>query len=180
VLGLFRRAAAVEAQLDAVAKAVDSALRSHLDEEDFVTAVFVEFTEGQVSVVNCGHYPPLRISGRGVETLAAAEPSPPLGLDPEFAIRSYSLDTDERLLVYTDGLIEARDPYGAFFDLEAPAALSLTQGTLDAALDTLVRRLLAHVGGRLNDDMALVLAQPVSADPGWRGRLSDPVPAEFG
>lgn len=160
VLGLFREAAAVHSDLAEVAKAVDTAAAGYLDEEDFVTAVFVEFDPGgELSVLNCGHHPPLRIGPLGVETLTGGDASLPLGLGPEFVAGSHTLAPGERLLVYTDGLIEARDRSGMFFDLALLPAQFLAKATLEATLDALVKRLLAHVGGHLSDDMALVLAQ---------------------
>lgn len=162
VLGSFREAAATEATLVAVAKAVDNATFAYLDEEGFVTAIFVEFSpDGRVLVVNCGHHPPLRITSTTVETLVPTDPTPPLGLEPQFVTDTYTLGADERLLVYTDGLVEARDPDGLFFDLDRLPAQFLSVRSLDATLDALVKRLLAHIGGRLNDDLALVLAQPI-------------------
>jgi serine phosphatase RsbU (regulator of sigma subunit) len=160
VLGLFRKSAAVEQPLDAVAKAVDDALASHLEDEDFVTAVFLEFTAGEVAVVNCGHYAPLRITPTGMEALHPTEPTVPLGLGPRFVVESYPLPDGDRLLVYTDGLVEARGRDGSFFDLDRLPAVFFRHGDLETTLDALVQRLLAHAGGRLNDDLALVLAQP--------------------
>jgi sigma-B regulation protein RsbU (phosphoserine phosphatase) len=160
VLGLFRRAATAETDLDGVAKAVDSALGAYLEDEDFVTAVFVDFTAEGVSIVNCGHHPPLRLGSRGGTELDSSERSLPLGLGPNFTIDTYPLDRGDRILVYTDGLIEARNPAGAFFGLDQLPSQFLMSAPLEDTLDAVVKRLLAHVGGHLNDDMALVLAQP--------------------
>jgi len=169
VLGLFREAAASANDLDAVAKAVDSGVTGYLDVEDFVTAVFVDFAPGgQVTVVNCGHHPPLRIGAERVEPLPGGEPSPPLGLNPQFQVERHTLAPGERLLLYTDGLVEARNPDGTFFSLDRLPPRFLSARSLDDALDALVERLLAHVGGRLNDDLALVLAQPLT--PGGTSR----------
>ncbi len=167
VLGLFREAAAVEDDLAAIAKAVDSAVTGYLDDEDFVTAVFVEFTaEGKVAMVNCGHHPPLRIGHQQIEALDRADPSPPLGLGPQFIVERHTLRPGDRLLLYTDGLVEARGRDGSFFGIDRLPEGFLTARTLDASLDALVHSLLAHVGGRLNDDLALVLAQPLDPEPG--------------
>jgi phosphoserine phosphatase RsbU/P len=166
VMGFFREAAAVEADLAAVAKAVDSVIANHLADEDFVTAVFVEFTVGQVSVVNCGHHRPLRIGRDRVVALTNSEPSLPLGLGPAFIEETHAFGPGERLLVFTDGLIEARSPDGSFFDLARLPDGFFARASLDATLDALVKRLLAHVGGRLNDDMAVVLVEPIGAEVG--------------
>jgi phosphoserine phosphatase RsbU/P len=166
VMGLFREAAAVESDLAAVAKAVDSAIANHLGEEDFVTAVFAEFAAGWVSVVNCGHHRPLRIGPDQVAVLTAAEPTRPLGLGPDFVTETHPFQPGERLLIFTDGLIEARDDEGAFFDLARLPEHFFTRASLDATLDALVRHLLAHVGGRLDDDLAVVLVEPVGLGAG--------------
>ena len=63
-----------------------------------------------------------------------------------------------RLLFYTDGLVEARGTAGTFFPLEEHAAV-LRDSSLDLSLDRLMERLMRHTGHRLNDDMALVLAE---------------------
>jgi phosphoserine phosphatase RsbU/P len=64
------------------------------------------------------------------------------------------------LLLYTDGLMEARAPDGRQFELDGQVEAVLAASSLGAALEGLVARLLDHAGGRLDDDLALVLAQP--------------------
>jgi serine phosphatase RsbU (regulator of sigma subunit) len=166
VLGFFRESAAIESDLATVAKDVDSAVATYLSDEDFVTAAFVDLSDtGRMSIVNCGHHPPLRLSPTSFEKLTAAEQSPPLGLGPRCVMESHRLRPGERLLLYTDGLVEARNHDSAFFDLDHLPDQLRSASTLDAALDALVDRLVAHVGGRLNDDLALVLAELVEAVP---------------
>jgi len=65
-----------------------------------------------------------------------------------------------RLLLYTDGLVEARTPDGRQFELNGQAGAVLAASSLGAALDRLVTRLPDHAGDRLDDGLALVLAQP--------------------
>jgi serine phosphatase RsbU (regulator of sigma subunit) len=64
------------------------------------------------------------------------------------------------VLLYTDGLVEARAPDGRPFELDGQVRALVAAPSLGAALDGLVARLQAHAGGRLDDDLALVLAQP--------------------
>src|SRR5215472_7600206 len=60
VLSAFRRSAVAAPEMDQVAGQVSQAIRSHLGEEDFVTAVLAQITScGELTVVNCGHHPPL-------------------------------------------------------------------------------------------------------------------------
>jgi serine phosphatase RsbU (regulator of sigma subunit) len=160
VLASFR-AAASRASLVELAAELDRGVRPRLGEEDFVTAVLAQFgRHGELQLVNCGHPPPLRFRAGAAERLASAAPTPPLGLGPAPAVQRFTLAPTDRLLLYTDGLVEARASDGRPFELDGQAAAALAASSLDAALDRLVARLLEHAGGHLDDDLALVLAQP--------------------
>jgi sigma-B regulation protein RsbU (phosphoserine phosphatase) len=160
VLGAFREAAGVEQALEQVAAAVDRAVAGEITLEDFVTALFVEFLPGgEVRVVNCGHHPPLRLTDRTAEYLTPTEANPPLGLAPDFVVEVHHLDRGDRLLLYTDGLVEARSRDRRFFELAPEVLASLGRRGLDTALENLVAQVLRHSGGRLDDDLALLLAE---------------------
>jgi hypothetical protein len=75
-------------------------------------------------------------------------------------------------LVSDGGLVETRDRKGRFFELgQQLVAEALAEPDLDAAVRQLVRLLLKHAGGRLADDVLLVLSEPVGA----RDVLSSPL-----
>jgi serine phosphatase RsbU (regulator of sigma subunit) len=64
-----------------------------------------------------------------------------------------ALQPGDRLLFYTDGLVETRDRQGCFFELSQQlVADALADPDLDAAIWRLVGLLLEHVGGRLADE----------------------------
>lgn len=189
LLGCFREAAHDEPDLAGVLGRLDRSLARHLrdaapaegDEaaprdEEFATAVLLELRDdGTLSVLNCGHPGPYRLTarprtpgggGERVEPLTA-EPLPPLGvLDPAAAWRAVHrtvLEPGQALFLNTDGADEARDTAGEFFALPAAltraAAHAATGGVLDpAALVAAVRTaLLAHAAPRgLTDDVALL------------------------
>jgi phosphoserine phosphatase RsbU/P len=161
VLGGFREAAFLHHDLVEVAVELDRSIGRHLGDEDFVTAVMVEFgPAGGLEVVNCGHPPPLLLHNGSARLLLSPSPSAPLGLGPSPACQRLTVSPSDRLLLYTDGLVEARAADGNYFDLDAVASEALAARSLNEALDDLVKRVLNHVGGQLDDDMALVLAQP--------------------
>src|SRR5215211_1320981 len=144
-----------------LAAELDHSIRPRLGEEDFVTAVLAQFSRhGELQLVNCGHPAPLRFRAGTVERLARAEPTTPLGLDPAPTIQRFTLVATDRVLLYTDGLVEARAPDGPPFELDGQVQAVGAAPSLGTALDGLVARLLDHAGGRLDDDLALVLAQP--------------------
>ena len=160
VLASFR-AAATRPGLVELAAELDHSIRPRLGEEDFVTAVLAQFSRhGELQLVNCGHPAPLRFRAGTVERLARAEPTTPLGLDPAPTIQRFTLVATDRVLLYTDGLVEARAPDGPPFELDGQVQAVGAAPSLGTALDGLVARLLDHAGGRLDDDLALVLAQP--------------------
>jgi serine phosphatase RsbU (regulator of sigma subunit) len=161
VLASFRAAAATHPSLVELAAELDRGVRPRLGEEDFVIAVLVEFgRRGELRLVNCGHPPPLRFRAGTAELLADAAPTTPLGLDPDPPVQRFTLAAGDRVLLYTDGLVEARAPDGRQFELDGQVDAVLAASSLGAALDGLVGRLLEHAGGRLDDDLALLLAQP--------------------
>jgi hypothetical protein len=72
-------------------------------------------------VLNCGHPAPLLVRGGRTTALDPPEPAPPLGLGPRPELLRLTLALGDRILLYTDGVSEAR-ARGAFFPLQAAAA----------------------------------------------------------
>ena len=168
VIRAFRQAAARQRTLTAVAADMDAYLTPFFDDEEFVTALLVEaIGPDRLELVNAGHPPALLL--RDDDGLEPVEVPPALplgtGLPSTFTAVELTWKPGDRLLLYTDGLSEARDSHGVFLDLadiRGPLAEASGADALDAILDV-VR---AHVRrGRLGDDLALVLLehQPVTA-----------------
>jgi phosphoserine phosphatase RsbU/P len=144
--------------LPEIARVVDQSVTRAVGDEGFVTAVFAEFDpRGWLQLVTCGHPPPLRLAADGsLRTLAPNAYATPLGLHPDIQPTTFSVGAGDRLLFYTDGLLEARDRGGRFFRLD-DCAETLRKPDLEAAADELLGRLMAHTGRRLEDDIALLL-----------------------
>ena len=153
--------------------------------EVFTTAVLAELDTrtGLLRWVNAGHPAPLLIRGgrvvRDLETLTR----PPLGLggllsgDP-LEPGTEQLEPGDMVLLYTDGVTEARAPGGDFFGVERLADLVIRHlaGGLAApeTLRRVVRELLAHHEDQLTDDATLLLLE-------WRSKAGVPhVPVQPG
>jgi serine phosphatase RsbU (regulator of sigma subunit) len=158
VLGEFRAAAADVDDLVAVAPQLDRRLRPYLDPEDFVTALLAQIDDGGLlTVASCGHPPPLLASG-GRLTEVGAHPGVPLGLGAAPSTVTRQLSPGDRLLLYTDGIMEARDEHNVFINF-MKLAETVALGPFDLALDRLLDALDEAVGENLGDDLALVLAE---------------------
>lgn len=169
VLGAFREAAEQESSLEGVTQRLERALaregtrRDGLDAfEGFTTAVLAEVPrgEGVVRVVNRGHPDPLLLyAGGSLEPLEPAEPALPLGMAdlgawPDRA-EQVPYPPGATLLFYTDGLSEARDATGAFYDPAVGLAGRDFEGP-EELLDALVEDVRRHTGGGATDDLALL------------------------
>lgn len=139
--------------------------------ESFITAVLLDIPDdgSPVRLIDCGHPPPLLLRPEGITTLAARQPSPPLGLGDlapvRYEVETFPFRPGDRLLIYTDGVIEARDAQRRFYPLtERVTAWRADRPTV--LLHRLRRDLLAHVGGRLDDDAAMVVVERLPDDDG--------------
>ncbi|MEU8762396.1 PP2C family protein-serine/threonine phosphatase [Streptomyces sp. NPDC048659] len=171
ILGAFWEAADRAGTLTGLASGLERALAreaagrsAFADAEGFATCVLVEVPAGAavLRTLNLGHPPPLLLLPDGaVDTLAPRSFSVPLGLsdlapeppEPD----EWEFPAGATLLLYTDGLCEARDENGAFYD---PAARLDGQVFSSPArlLGTLVGDVKQFTDGQATDDMALLAA----------------------
>ncbi|GLY22628.1 membrane protein [Micromonospora sp. NBRC 101691] len=158
VLGSYRHVAHERADLRAVVSDLDRAVARSVGDEDFVTAAVVEERGGTLTIVNCGHPPPLLLRRGCVIPLEPPAPAPPLGFMPVVQPRVERLEPGDRLLLFTDGLGEARRD-GEFFPTADRAWRLLGHGTVADGLASLETALVEWVYGRLDDDIALVLME---------------------
>ncbi|MDL4772931.1 MULTISPECIES: PP2C family protein-serine/threonine phosphatase [Thermomonosporaceae] len=160
VLSAFRQTAAAEPDLVRLAHAIDGRIKPELGPEDFVTLLLADFVPGEVRLVNCGHPPPVRV-GRVLELMESPEPSPPLGLSPDPRLHRVRLRRNQRLLLYTDGLTDARDADGTSFPLcREQVRAALAAPDLEEGLEQLLDLLYQHAGDPTGDDLTLILLQP--------------------
>jgi hypothetical protein len=158
VLGSYRHVAYERPDLRAIVADLDRAVARSVGDEDFVTAALVEERGGTLTIVNCGHPAPLLLRRGHVIALDPPAPAPPLGFMPVAQPRVERLEPGDRLLLFTDGLGEARRD-GEFFPTTDRAWRLLGHGTVGDGLASLETALVDWVHGRLDDDIALVLLE---------------------
>ncbi len=166
VVNCFREAAYDEPTLEGIVRRLDASSARHSCTlptgdllEQFTTVVLAEFPHqgDHIRLLNCGHPPPLLLHHGKLHVLDPTTASPMLNLATLIGT-GYTTDTvvcapGDRLLFYTDGVIESRNSHGEFFALQDWMRRQASAGPR-ALLDTLHRDLLHHSGGGLNDDVA--------------------------
>jgi serine phosphatase RsbU (regulator of sigma subunit) len=162
-----RSGLALADRLDAADQAIDRTFAG-----DFVTAQLgvVTTTTGLLRWVNAGHPPPMLVRRGEVVGELHCAPRPPLGLSQlqtsPTVVATVSLQPADRVLFYSDGLIEGGRRGGERFGVERLADL-LQRAEQDGhnCAET-VRRLghavVEHADYELTDDATMVLVE-------WRG-----------
>jgi hypothetical protein len=148
--------------------AIDAALAAPPPPSRFVTALIAELDvrSGRLRWVSAGHPPPLLLrEGRLVKTLDLT-PSPPLGLrlahDPPVEGEEV-LESGDLVLLYTDGLTEARRPGGELFTVERLVEFIERQAAGGQAAPETLRGLREAIieerAGALRDDATALLVE---------------------
>jgi serine phosphatase RsbU (regulator of sigma subunit) len=158
-VGSFREWAFIEEDLGDLIGRMNASVAREVADADFVTALVAEFCVDQLHYVSAGHPPPLLLRD-GCARELEVEPVPPLSLisgSNTPAVASLQLRRNDVVLMYSDGLSDARNARGEFFGV----ADSLVRVAVDAAsvqecADGILAELRDFVAEDLEDDVALV------------------------
>ena len=176
-------------RLPELATELETTLRAALaDREGFTTAVLAELDlrEGELRWVNAGHLDPLLFRDtRSAGPMVADERQHPLRM-PEAAgaearqmiVGAEILQPGDAVLLYTDGVTEARDPDGEQYGVERLCDRVSAHLSSGLAAQEIMRRIsrsvLEHCGGRLDDDATMLLVQWHGPDSG-EAAVGEPV-----
>ena len=148
--------------------AIDDAIAEQYPGSRFVTALIAELhlPSGQLRWVSAGHPAPLLLrDGRLVGPLDVT-PSPPVGMRLARSapvVGQASLEPGDMVLLYTDGLTEARRPDGELFTVERLGEFIEREAASGHAAPETLRRLREAVIGRgegtLRDDATALLVE---------------------
>ena len=136
-----------------------------------VCAAFVGIVEPDgrtLTFADAGHNPTLCLRAATGEVEPLATSGLPIGVLPDgmYDEQRIELATDDVLLVYTDGLTEARSPDGSEFgeDGLAHALQTLSDRSAEAIVDGLLVAVDRHcAGASAGDDRTLVVLKPGGA-----------------
>ncbi|MFD8595741.1 PP2C family protein-serine/threonine phosphatase [Kitasatospora sp. NPDC059646] len=171
LLGAFREVAHRHEDPARLADALEVSYQRHLAEladcgqeirENFATAIVLDLPDDRpvIRLADCGHPPPLLVTPDSARLLPVRRAGPPLGMG-ELApaarrTEEFAFPPGSMLLLYTDGVTEARNGEATFYPLPTRATHLAPAPTPEDFLDRLRHDLLGYVGGRLMDDAALI------------------------
>ncbi len=163
-----RNARRIGADLDTLVGTVDEALAKWLPDE-FCTGIFTQLhmPTGELRWCNCGHPPPLLIRRhRLLHQALERPPEPPLGLPASLAgaarqVHDVGLEPGDRVLLYSDGVVESRNEEGEEFGLDrfTDYIIQTTAAGQSApeALRLLIDAILEHRRNELSDDATILM-----------------------
>jgi Stage II sporulation protein E (SpoIIE) len=165
-VGAYRHARRQGATVDGIHAAIGQALADYYDDLSFATGIIGKLTAdtGRLEWSCAGHPPPLLLRGRKVVAELPCDPALPFGLGSGSpGTGRQDLEPGDAVLLYTDGVTEARTPDGELFGLERLADLLEREAASGRPAEELLRRLvqavLEHQAARLRDDATLLLVQ---------------------
>lgn len=164
-IAAYRHARRAGLELVETLHAVDGVVADLADGGRFVTAVLAELdpATGRLTWVSAGHPAPLVVRRDGAVEALTADPVPPLGvgLGGDAEVREEYLEPGDVLVLFTDGLTEARDLGGAMLGTEGLAALVGREAgrgrSVPEVVRALRRELLADEDAWLSDDATALL-----------------------
>ena len=173
-VGAMRNARRAGLALPDTVQAMDAVLSAQFGPDRFVSGIIGELDTdtGWWRWATCGHPPALLVRGGRVVKELDAVVAVPLGLgmfEDGVEVGAERLERGDRLLLYTDGVVEARNADGVFFGVERLAELVIRQDAARRPTAETLRRLnlaiLNHQEGALQDDATTVLVEWLTDQP---------------
>lgn len=167
-ISAYRNARRRSLDLTGTYAAIDAAIAAEFGSARYATGVLarLDLATGTLTWISAGHPPPLLLrDGRLVKTLEVAASTPmgwQLNADPPH-LGTEHLQPGDRILLYTDGLTEARTAEGEFFTVERLAEFLERQAAAGLPTPETLRRLrhavLEYQAGTLQDDATALLVE---------------------
>ena len=137
-------------------------LKENLPQSKFVTLFLgrLDTKSGNVEYVNAGHTPPLLLRRSGTTELTESDLLLGVVARAEFVNRQLQLEPGDSLVLYTDGVTEARNEEGDDLGsaLLADALTDLHGANAEAVAAAVHETVLTHVGeAEMDDDVTLLV-----------------------
>jgi serine phosphatase RsbU (regulator of sigma subunit)/CHASE3 domain sensor protein len=170
VLSVLRAERGLGAGPRRVLERANQALKEATEPDSFTTLVYatIDLDTGEASWFNMGHPPPFVLEseargGRRKGHFVEGPRNRALGWfdEPGMAETTLALDPGDRLVLYTDGLLEAKSAQGEMFGDHRLGEAMIRLGSLDclALGDELLRQVEGFAAGKLDDDLTMLVIE---------------------
>ncbi|MCQ4045389.1 PP2C family protein-serine/threonine phosphatase [Streptantibioticus rubrisoli] len=172
-IGAYRHSRRADVGLSEIYAFMDQVIAEQFGPEHFVTAQMMRLNTatGHLQWVNAGHPAPLLIRNHDVIRVLESRTTLPVGFGGEEPrVSEQMLQPGDRVLCFTDGLIEEHEVGGEQFGLEQLVDVVMRVGRAETGVRAMVRTL-SHMlkqerGGITSDDATVFLIE-------WRGGTAD-------
>ncbi|MGW7101745.1 PP2C family protein-serine/threonine phosphatase [Streptomyces sp. NPDC054838] len=166
-VGACRNSRRQGSDLVGTSERVEELLIEQFRHGSYVTGILADLdtATGELTWVNRGHHPPLVIRGGRWTTQLVCPPAHPMGTDLKLPVTvcREQLEPGDRLVLYTDGITEARRPGSNEFGLERFTDFLIRRHAdglpVPETLRRLIQAVMEHHEGRLNDDATVLLCE---------------------
>jgi serine phosphatase RsbU (regulator of sigma subunit) len=165
-VGAYRNGRRAGLDLPQLSTLMNDVIAQQFADSRFATAALakLDLDTGMFRWVNAGHPAPVIVRDQALVIPARCRPALPLGLQissPE--VCQVQLSPGDRVVLYTDGIVEARSPDGEFFGEERLAEFivraELAGDPPPETMRRLIRSVMEHQADQLQDDASIVLVE---------------------
>jgi hypothetical protein len=165
-VGAYRNGRRSGMDLPQISLLMSDVIAQQFPDSRFATAALarLDLDTGVFRWVNAGHPAPVIVRDHALVFPARCRPALPLGLQatrPE--VCQVQLSPGDRVVLYTDGVVEARSPDGEFFGEERLAQFivraELAGDPPPETMRRLIRSVMDHQADHLQDDASIVLVE---------------------
>ncbi|MGW7331563.1 PP2C family protein-serine/threonine phosphatase [Streptomyces sp. NPDC054840] len=179
-MGACRNARRGGAMLVEISERIEEVLIEQYGRDRYVTGILAELDTrtGVMTWVNRGHHPPVIIRGGRWSTLLDCPPCHPMGTDLGLPTRlcRHQLEPGDRIVLYTDGITEARRTPGEEFGLDRFIDFLIRHHAdglpVPETLRRLIHAVLEHHDGSLQDDATVLFCEWLGTSPHPTGRAA--------
>jgi sigma-B regulation protein RsbU (phosphoserine phosphatase) len=150
--------------LDILASRINQIYHRDTQANTFASLLYLELKpdDDEIRFVNAGHLPPILCRGDDLKELAKGDPALGIMRDAEYKEQKIKLPAGTMIFLYSDGLTDARDEAGHFF--EDRRIFEILRTVKDQSAASAGKRILDVItrferNAKLNDDLSIAIVR---------------------